>query len=239
MIKGSVLITGGAKGIGRATAIAFARSGYRVTICYRTSQQQALALRTEMWEAGYDFSIVQADVTDPAQVAKMLDDIGRVDILVNNAGISSTKPFLDTTPADWQAITDGCLKGAYLCSRAVAPQMVARGDGAIVSISSIWGICGASCEVLYSAAKSGIIGMTKALAKELGTSGIRVNAVAPGAIATDMLAEYTEEDLAIIASDTPLGRIGTPEDVASAVLFLAEHPFITGECLNVSGGFVI
>ena len=239
MIKGSVLITGGAKGIGRATAIAFARSGYRVTICYRTSEKEALALRAEMWAAGYDFSIVQADVTDPAQVSKMLDDIGRVDILINNAGISSTKPFLDTTPADWQTITDACLKGAYLCSRAVAPQMVTRGSGAIVSISSIWGLCGASCEVLYSAAKAGILGMTKALAKELGTSGIRVNAVAPGAIATDMLAEYTEEDLAVIAADTPLGRIGTPEDVASAVLFLAEHPFITGDCLNVSGGFVI
>ena len=239
MTKGSVLVTGGAKGIGRAIATAFATAGYRVTICYRTSEREALALRTEMWEAGYDFSIVKADVTDEKQVAAMLAEIGRVDILINNAGVACSKPYLDTTPEDWRAITDACTTSAYLCSHAVLPQMVARQSGSIVSISSIWGLCGASCEVIYSAAKAALIGMTKALAKEFGPSSIRVNAVAPGVIATDMLAEYSKEDLAALAAETPLGRIGTPEDVASAVLFLAEHPFITGECLNVSGGFVI
>lgn len=239
MTKGSVLVTGGAKGIGRATAIAFAKAGYRVSICYRTSEQAALELRAQMWQEGYDFSIIRADVTDAEQVANMVADIGRIDILVNNAGISSAKPFLDTTIADWRAISDACTTGAYLCSHAVLPQMLARQSGSIVNISSIWGLCGASCEVIYSASKSALIGMTKALAKELGPSGIRVNAIAPGVIATDMLSEYSAEDLAALASDTPLGRIGTPEDVASAVLFLAEHPFITGECLNVSGGFVI
>lgn len=239
MTKGSVLVTGGAKGIGRAIATSFARAGYRVTICYRTSQQAALELRAQMWEEGFDFSIVQADVTDPTQVAAMFADIGRVDILINNAGVACTKPYLDTTPEDWRTITDACTTGAYLCSHAVLPQMVTRQSGSIVSISSIWGLCGASCEVIYSAAKAALIGMTRALAKEFGPSSIRVNAVAPGVISTDMLAEYSEEDLAALAAQTPLGRIGTPEDVASAVLFLAEHPFITGECLNVSGGFVI
>ena len=239
MTKGSVLVTGGAKGIGRATAIAFARAGYRVTVCYRTSAQEALSLRAEMWAAGYDFSTVQADVTDAAQVAAMIADIGRVDILINNAGIASSKPFLDTTLADWRRINDACTTGAYLCSHAVLPQMIGRQSGAIVNVASIWGLCGASCEVIYSAAKAALIGMTKALAKELGPSHIRVNAIAPGVIATDMLSEYTAEDLAALAAETPLGRIGTPEEIADAVLFLAEHPFITGACLNVSGGFVI
>ena len=239
MTKGSVLITGGAKGIGRAIARKFATAGYRTTICYQSSREAALALQDEMWQAGREFSILHADVTKEADVTAMVAEVGRIDILVNNAGIALTKPFLDTTEADYNAVMDVSVRGAYLCSRAVLSQMVARQSGAIVNVSSIWGLCGASCEVIYSAAKSALIGMTRALAKEMGPSGIRINAVAPGVIATDMLADYTAEDLAALAADTPLGRIGSPEEVADAVHFLATHPFLTGECLNVSGGFVI
>lgn len=238
-MKKTVLITGASRGIGRACALAFGRAGYRVLINYLQNETAAHALVTELDALGVESMLLRADVSVDAQVDALFAQAGHVDVLINNAGIAWESPLQDMTEADWDRVQSVCLKSVFLCSRAVLGQMISRKEGAILNISSMWGLCGASCEVAYSAAKAGVIGLTKALAREVGPSGIRVNCIAPGVIDTDMNAAYTEADLRALCEQTPLGRIGTPDEVARAALFLAEHPFITGETLNVSGGFVI
>lgn len=238
-MKTSVLITGASRGIGRAMAGAFAREGYRVCIHYHTGREAALRLERELAAEGCEVFCLGADVSDRAQVQGLFAAAGKVDILVNNAGISQEVLFLDMTEEDWERMMAVNLKSVFLCSQAAARQMVRRGEGKIINVSSMWGLTGAACEVHYSAAKAGVIGFTKALAKELGPSGVQVNGIAPGVIDTDMNRWLSPEEREDLIGRTPLGRIGSPEDVARAALFLARDRFMTGEVLNISGGFVI
>lgn len=244
-MKKTVLITGASRGIGRATAIAFAKEDYRVVINYFQSVQPAQQLQSALQEQGYDVLALQADVSNKKDVNRMIrevkDTFGTVDILVNNAGISQQKLFTDTTEEDWDHLFDYNVKACYYCSQAVLPDMLAKKRGKIINISSIWGICGASCEVAYSASKAAVIGLTKALAKELGPSNIQVNCVAPGVINTDMNRCLDEQTLHTLCDQTPLCRLGSPEDIASAILFLADAKadFITGQIFSPNGGFLI
>lgn len=239
------LITGGAGGIGRAISVYFARRGSDVALQYNSGKERTEALATEIRSQFQVQAVaVQADFQDELSVKDMYEKvslaIGAPDILVNNAGIAEQRLFTDVSAQEWQKMVNINLSAAfYLCQCAV-PYMIKKQKGAIVNISSMWGISGASCEVAYSATKAGIIGMTKALARELGPSGIRVNCVAPGVIDTEMNAKHSEEVMAELAEETPLCRIGKPEEVAAAVYFLAseEASFITGQTLCVDGGFL-
>lgn len=223
-----VLITGGATGIGAATAQVFLERGYRVFV---TVHQTAAELP--------GVTAIPCDITDPADVERLFAAVGTVDVLVNNAGISLIRQIQDTTPEDYDALMGVNCKGVFLCSRAAAVDMLRRHSGAIVNVSSMWGQVGASCEVAYSAAKGALLAMTKALAQELGPSGIRINAVAPGVIRTDMCASVAEDVLEDLRQQTPIERLGTPEDVAQAMAYLADAAFVTGQVLPVNGGFVI
>ena len=239
----TVLITGASRGIGRSCALAFARAGYRVAVHYHRSKTQAEALVQQLREMGCDAAAFRADIADSAQVKQMVRDasafLGHIDVLVCSAGIAKQQLFTDTTDADWHDILATDLSGVFYACRGVLPGMIAQGSGRIITVSSVWGVQGASCEVAYSAAKAGVIGLTKALAKEVAPSGITVNCVAPGVIDTDMCACFDTETKAALAEETPLGRLGTPEDVAESILFLAspQAGFLTGQVLGVDGGF--
>ncbi len=241
----TVLITGASRGIGAEAARLFAKNGYAVAVNYHHSKQQAEALVQQITAAGGEAFAVGADVSDAAQVTAMVEAVceryGHVDVLIHNAGIARQELLTDTDEATWHDLMGVHLDGAFHCCKAVIPQMVRRQAGCILTVSSMWGITGASCEVAYSAAKAGLIGFTKALAKELGPSHITVNCVAPGVIQTDMCAGFDANTLQELADETPLGRLGTPSDVASALLFLASEQatFITGQVLGVNGGMVI
>lgn len=241
----TVLITGASRGIGRVTAKLFALRDYNVVINYYKSEQAALQLHRELVNQGCLCIIYKADVSDSSQVNKMFKhafaQFGPVDVLVNNAGISQQCLFTDITDEDFRRMIDINLVGTFNCCRAALPSMINRKSGAIINISSIWGITGASCEVHYSAAKAGIIGLTKALAKEVGPSGIRVNCVAPGVIDTDMNAQLCDSDKAILTDFTPLLRLGTPKEVAEVIYFLASDKasYITGQVISPNGGFLI
>ena len=240
----TVWITGASRGIGAACARRFAAQGWQVALGYCTQKEKAEALAAELnATAPHTALAVHTDVRDAAGVreaaAAIQKAFGSIDCLVNNAGIARQQLFTDVSEADWDEMFDITCKGMYRTVQAVLPGMLHKKSGSIVNISSIWGVVGASCEVPYSAAKGAVITFTQALAKELGLSGIRVNCVAPGVIDTDMMAAFSEEDKAALAEETPLGRIGTPEDVAAAVVFLAgsDAAFITGQTLGVDGGF--
>ena len=241
----TVLITGASRGIGAATAEWFAAHGYTVAVHYHQAEREANAVVARLIAAGADAFAVQADVADAAQVDRMVDTVlgrmGHIDVLVSNAGVSSAGLITDTTDDEWNRMIGVNLSGAFYICRAVLPSMIARQSGRIVTVSSMWGEIGASCEVAYSAAKAGLIGLTKALAKEVAPSGIRVNCVAPGVIQTEMNAHLTAADMAVLADETPCGRIGKPEEIAAAIGFLAsdEADFITGQVLGVNGGMVI
>lgn len=231
-----VAVTGGSRGIGAELVRQFSEAGHHVLLLYHQSKSQAEALETTF----KNVAAIQLDVTDPIAVEACFQS-RQIDVLINNAGIAQQKLFTDLTEADWDAMFDVHVKGAFFCTQAVLPQMIERKSGKIINISSMWGQVGASCEVHYSAAKAALIGMTKALAKEVGPSNIRVNCIAPGVIETDMLRDFTAEDKTALAEETPLGRIGTVTDVAKAALFLAssDADFITGQVLGINGGFVI
>lgn len=237
----TALITGGTKGIGKAIALAFLEQGYEVVLNYLSDEETALATQEEFNMLGYCPILLRADVSDEMQVRKMFRELfsiyDKLDVLVNNAGISKIKVIQDTTLADWNKIFDVNVKGMYLCSREVTDKMVFTGGGCIINISSIWGEVGASCEVAYSASKGAVIAFTKALAKELAPSGVRVNCVSPGVIDTSMNSHLTSEEMEELISSIPMGRIGTPEDVAKACVYLAEADYVTGEVLSVGGGF--
>lgn len=234
------LITGASRGIGAAIARSLSASGYLPIINYNNSAQAAQTLAAQLGGAAY-----QADVSDPEAVDAMFswveDRYDGVDLLVNNAGIAMAGLLTDQTPADIARILAVDAAGPIYCCRRAIPYMVQQKQGVILNISSIWGQCGASCEVAYSAAKAAVIGATKALAKELGPSGIRVNCIAPGVIDTQMNADLRPEDMEALRLETPLERIGTPEDVASMAAFLAspQARFITGQVFGVNGGFHI
>ncbi|MDD4797495.1 MAG: 3-oxoacyl-ACP reductase FabG [Eubacteriales bacterium] len=240
-----VLITGASRGIGAATARAFARAGYDVGLNYLHSEQCALALERQIKQTGVRVCPVCADISDPAQAAAMVShvqkELGGVHVLVNNAGTSQQRLFTDITDDEWAATLGVHLTGTFTCCRQVLPAMISRKAGAIINVSSVWGITGASCEAAYSAAKAGVIGLTKALAKEVGPSGIRVNCVAPGVIDTDMNAHLDQQTRRELCDETSLLRLGTPEEVAQVILFLASDAasFITGQVLSPNGGLVI
>ena len=191
-----------------------------------------------MYKRQLDITPVHGDVADAASVAAVRDAVGAVDILVNNAAISRFGLITDLSEAEWDEMMAVNLKSVFLLSRAFLPDMIRRQSGRIINVSSIFGAVGGSCEVAYSAAKAGVIGFTKALAKEVGPSGIQVNCIAPGVIDTAMNARLSAEDLAALRDETPLGRLGTPEDVANLALFLAADKFITGEVLHIGGGYL-
>lgn len=241
----TVLITGASRGIGAACAKEFAANGYRVAIHYHNSEEKVRLLCGELMTAGCEVMTVKADVGNSAEVNRMVKEVedrfGKIDVLVNNAGIAMQKLFTDTTDEDWEKMIATDLSAVFYGCRAVAPMMIRDHSGCIINIASMWGEVGASCEVAYSAAKAGVIGLTKALAKELGPSGIRVNAVSPGVVMTDMMAGFSEEDVAALKEDTPLCTLGTPEDIAHAVVFLASDKarFITGQVLGTNGGMII
>lgn len=240
----TVLITGGSRGIGAAAVRAFAQAGYAVALNYCRSRDAALRLAEELTAQGHTVLPVQADVSDPDQVRHMVDNVldnfCQLDILICNAGRSWTGLLCDMSDREWRTLMGADLDGVFYCCRAVYRHMVSRKQGRILTVSSMWGRSGASCEAAYSAAKAGVIGLTQALAKELGPSGITVNCVAPGVIDTRMNAHLGPEALAELAEETPLGRLGTPEDVANTLLFLAspEASFLTGQVIGVDGGFL-
>lgn len=236
----SVLITGGTRGIGRAMVELFASQGFRVAFTYKSSRDAAteLSKKTGALAIMAD-SAVEEDIF--SAVSQTVDAFGTIDILINNAGISSFSMLQDISLKEWNQCIATNLTAAFLYSREAVPYMIRSRFGRIINITSMWGLVGASCEAHYSAAKAGLIGLTKALAKELGPSGITVNAIAPGVIATDMNAHLSEDDMSALADDTPVSRIGRAEEVAKAALYLAgdDAAFITGDVLNISGGFVI
>lgn len=242
----TVLITGGAGGIGGATAEKFASLGYAVAINYNTSKEKAEKLALQLLDKyKVPCGAYKADVQNRDEVHEMVhqikNDLGTVVALVNNAGISTQMQFQDLTENDWKSMLSTHLDGAFNCTQAVIPDMILRKQGKIVNIGSMWGIVGGSCEVHYSTAKAGLIGFTKALAKELAPSNINVNCICAGVIKTDMLNIFDEETLENLKNRTPLKRLGTPEDIANAVAFLAskDADYITGTILNVNGGFIM
>ena len=243
--KQVVLVTGASRGIGRAVAERFAREGFAVAVHYNTGKNEAESLVHELAAQGYLALAVRADIRDSAQVQRMVDmvsnTLGDVDILINNAGIAQQKLFTDLTDEEWHNMFAVHVDGTFYCTRAVLPMMIHQKQGYIVNISSMWGQVGGSCEVHYSAAKGAIQAMTKALAKEVGPSGVRVNCVAPGVIQTEMNKLLDTETLEALREETPLEMLGTAEQVADLVFFLCseQSAFITGQVIGVNGGMVI
>lgn len=238
MIK-TALITGGSRGIGAACVQAFAKNGFAVVFGYRQNHAAAQAV-----EAALPGVVgICADIADPAQAAALVAEaqarLGHIDVLINSAGIAQQKLFTDITDADWSAMMDTNAGGTFACCRAVLPGMVRRQSGRIINIASMWGVTGASCEVHYSASKAAVIGLTKALAKEAGPSGITVNCIAPGVIATDMNGHLNAETIQALKAETPLQAIGSPSDVAQCALYLANAGFVTGQVICVDGGLAI
>lgn len=241
----TAVITGASRGIGRAIALRLGQAGYTIAINYLDNHQKAQSLADELAALGVKAKLFPADITDRAAVDKMFRDInvhfGPVSLLVNNAGFAQQKLFCDLTDDDWRKMFAVHVDGMFNCTQCALKDMLHYKQGHIINISSMWGQSGASCEVHYSAAKAAMIGFTKALAKELGPSNIRVNCIAPGVIATEMNQHLDAETLATLADDTPLGKIGQPDDIAQMVAFLVGDGgrFITGQIFGINGGLII
>jgi 3-oxoacyl-[acyl-carrier protein] reductase len=245
-VDNNVFISGGSRGIGAELVIQFAKKGYGVAFSYNSSAREADQMLTALTKTGCtDFTAVKCDVSVKSDVENAIKAakhaLGSIDILINNAGVSSYGLFSDVTENEFDRVFNVNVKGVFNCCQCVIPDMVRNKSGKIINISSMWGEVGASCEAVYSASKAAVIGLTKSLAKELAPSGINVNCISPGIIATDMLSSFSTQELECLKNDTPLGRIGVPSDVAKAALFLAsgDSDFITGQVISVNGGFVI
>lgn len=243
----TVLITGGSRGIGAASVLAFAKAGYRVAFTWHNHEEAAHRVVDSVRNVAPDALClaIRADAADAAAVnaavAQTARELGGPQVLVCNAGIAQQKLFTDLTEEDWRRMMSVDLDGVFYACRAVLPGMIREKYGRILCVSSMWGQTGGSCEVHYSAAKAGVIGLCRALAKEEGPSGITVNCVAPGVIDTDMMASFTEEDRAALAEETPVGRLGTAEEIARTLVFLAspDAGYITGQVIGQNGGLVI
>ncbi len=232
----TVLITGGSRGIGAACVEKFAKEGYKVFFFYKNSDEKARELENKTGAVG-----IKCDISKSVEVKQAINRTGNIDILINNAGISHISLFTDTEEKDWDSVFDVNIKGMYLVTKEVLPYMINQKYGKIVNISSMWGVTGGSCEVCYSASKAAVIGFTKALAKEEGPSGINVNCIAPGVIETEMNEHLSQEDKSALADETPLMRLGTPQEIADTAYFLCSDlsSFITGQVLCIDGGIVI
>lgn len=239
----TIIITGGARGIGKAIVYELAKSNYNIILNYNSSQKEAEQIKEELTKQGHKVDIYKADITKKEEVQKMIEytieKYKKVDVLINNAGISQIKTFAELTEEDWDKVIDTNLKSIFYTSKAVLSTMLHEQNGLILNISSIWGVIGASCEVHYSTAKAGMNGFTKALAKELGPSNIRVNAIAPGIIDTNMNANLSKEEVEQIKESIPLERIGKPEQIAKAVTWLIEDEYTTGQIISIDGGWGI
>ncbi|MBE6739261.1 MAG: SDR family oxidoreductase [Ruminococcaceae bacterium] len=241
----TVIITGASGGIGSATSILFAEKGWNVVMNYYRSGEAAKLLASSLASRGYSVFPIYADVSDRSHVERMIYEAerryGKIDALVNNAGISQQKLFTDITDSDFQKMFDVNLKGPFLCSQCVLPGMIHQKSGKIVNVSSVWGVTGGSCEVHYSASKAGLIGMTKALAKEVAPSGIQVNCIAPGIIETPMNNNLTPDELSAFVDEIPLGRMGEASEVAELIYFLCSESsdYITGQVISQDGGIAI
>ena len=244
-MKGAALVTGASRGIGRAIAATLAREGWAVCINYLQRKDAAESLLAQLRAEGCAAMIYQADVADRGQVAAMVraveKEFGPVELLVNNAGISHQALFQDTGDETWDRLLAVNLTGSRNACMEVLPGMISEKKGCIVNISSMWGLRGASCEVGYAATKAAVVGLTKSLALEVAPSKIRVNAIAPGCIETDMVKVLGEETRAMLVEETPIGRLGQPEDIAALVSFLASDraSFITGQVITADGGFIV
>ena len=242
--KRVALVTGASRGIGAATALELAKNGFEVIVGYKVNKELACGVADKICANGGRADVFCADVSDYDAVCKMKDfaikNFGFVDTVVNNAGISHYKLFTELNAKDYDLVMDTDLRGVFNVCRVFVPDMITASFGRIVNVSSMWGLVGSALETLYSAAKAGVIGLTKALAKELGPSGITVNAVAPGVINTDMLTDISCSVIDSLVDDTPLMRVGQPIDIAKTIVGLTQKQlFITGEVINVSGGFII
>ncbi len=240
-MKKVILITGAAKGIGRGIVEELSKNQENtIIINYNKSEKEAIELEKKV---GENAEIYKADVTNKSEVEEMIRFIigkyGKIDVLINNAGISQIKMFNDITQEDWNTMLNTNLTSAFITTKAVTPNMIHNKNGCIINISSIWGIVGGSCEVHYSASKAGLIGMSKALAKELGPSNIRINVIAPGDIDTDMNKDLSKDAIEEIKQSTPLGKLGKPIDIARCVKWLIEDEFTTGQVISPNGGWVI
>lgn len=220
-----VLITGGATGIGKATAELFCKNGWQVYITYNNTEP----------DASEKITALHCDVCDEKQIEELFQKVGDIDVLVNNAGISLVKQIQDTTAEEYDNVMNTNCKSAFLCCREAVKIMLSRHSGRIINVSSMWGEVGASCEVAYSVSKAGVIGLTKALARELAPEGITVNCVSPGIIDTRMNAQFSPEEL---AEEVPMGRLGTPEEVAQAIFFFSQADYVTGQVLGVNGAII-
>lgn len=233
------IVTGGAKGIGKEIVRELAREGIKVIAGYNQSEKEAIELKKE----NINIDIFKADISKrngaKSLVEYVLKKYGKVDILVNNAGISEYKIFTEETDEDWNRVINTNLYSAFVMCQEVVPNMIHNKSGNIINISSIWGMVGASLEVLYSVSKAGVDGLTKALAKELGPSNIRVNSIAPGVIDTDMNSNLTKQEKNQLKEQTPLGKIGNTKDIAKCVKWLVEDDFTTGQVISVNGGWII
>ena len=240
--KKTVIVTGGSRGIGAGIVQYLAeKNNYNIVLNYNKSEEAAKKVKEELNSKGINLETFKANVSRREESKKLieftLNKFNNIDVLINNAGISQTKLFTDITDEDWNNMIQTNLNSAFYCSQEVLSNMIHNKQGCIINISSIWGIEGGSCEVHYSTAKAGIIGLTKALAKEVGPSNIRVNCIAPGMIDTDMNKEYSKEDIQEIINETPLGKIGKPIDIAKCAYWLIEDEFTTGQVISVDGGW--
>ena len=237
------IVTGASRGIGREVAKELAESGITVIANYNKSEEEAKKLQQELEEQNFKLEIFKADVSKREDVKKLveytIEKHGKIDILINNAGISEYKLFTDETDEDWDKLINTNLYSAFAMSQEVIPNMVHNKKGCIINISSIWGIVGGSLEVLYSISKAGLDGMTKALAKELGPSNIRVNSIAPGMINKKMNSKFTEKEIEEIKEEIPLERLGDPQDIAKCIKWLIEDNYTTGQVISINGGWVI
>lgn len=239
----TAIVTGGAKGIGKAIVEQLASMKINVILNYNTSKEEAIKMQKELISKGYKVEIFKADVSKRNEVKELIkythEKYGDIDILVNNAGVDQVKMFIDITDEDWNNMIQTNLNSVFYTIQEILPDMIKNKKGCIINISSIWGMVGGACEVHYSASKAAIDGLTKALAKELALSNIRVNSIAPGAIMTDMNKNLTQEEIKSVENEIPMGRFGKPEDIAKCAKWLVEDEYTTGQVISPNGGWVI